>query len=422
MKVSSALRQLRNDRFGHACADSTSVIPRHRPPYRTAGAALLMIVVSVLVLIYMRFQGALTPSTPLTVLSGRSGLSMEIGSKVTYNGVQIGRVGNVEAVTRGGATNAKLRLDIEPEYANLIPANVSVDIAATTLFGNKHVAFSSPRAPSPRRVTSSDVIDVSTVTTEFDTLFETLVSVTKQVDPIKLNQTLSATAQALDGLGERFGQSLADGDAILADLNGQMPRIRTNLDGLADLADTYAEAGPDLFDALAHATTTAHTLSEQQSNLDSALMASLGFADTAAVIDRASPYFVRGNRDGISTTALLDEYSPSLFCMIRNYHDIEPKFNASVGGNGYSVRTRTELLGVANPYVYPDNLPRTNAHGGPEGRPGCWAPVTRDLWPMPYLVMDTGASIAPCNHLDLGQPVARDYVWGRQIGQNTINP
>ena len=33
-----------------------------------------------------------------------------------------------------------------------------------------------------------------------------------------------------------------------------------------------------------------------------------------------------------------------------------------------------------------------NAHGGPEGRPGCWQPVTRDLWPQPYLVMDTGAS------------------------------
>ncbi len=62
------------------------------------------------------------------------------------------------------------------------------------------------------------------------------------------------------------------------------------------------------------------------------------------------------------------------------------------------------MLGAGNPYVYPDNLPRVNANGGPEGRPGCWQPVTRDLWPSPYLVMDTGASIAPYNHIELGQP------------------
>ena len=92
------------------------------------------------------------------------------------------------------------------------------------------------------------------------------------------------------------------------------------------------------------------------------------------------------------------------------------------GGNGYSLNTHTEILGAGNPYVYPDNLPRVNAHGGPEGRPGCWQPVTRDLWPQPYLVMDDGASIAPYNHIGLGQPFANEYVWGRQIGENTINP
>jgi phospholipid/cholesterol/gamma-HCH transport system substrate-binding protein len=60
-----------------------------------------------------------------------------------------------------------------------------------------------------------------------------------------------------------------------------------------------------------------------------------------------------------------------------------------------------DVDGRGNPYVYPDNLPRVNARGGPEGRPGCWQPITRDLWPAPYLVMDTGASIAPYNHIDI---------------------
>ena len=61
--------------------------------------------------------------------------------------------------------------------------------------------------------------------------------------------------------------------------------------------------------------------------------------------------------------------------------------------------------GAPNPYVYPDNLPRVNARGGPGGAPGCWQPITRDLWPAPNLVMDTGASLAPYNHFDTGSPL-----------------
>ena len=66
--------------------------------------------------------------------------------------------------------------------------------------------------------------------------------------------------------------------------------------------------------------------------------------------------------------------------------------------------------------------PRVNARGGPEGRPGCWQKVTRELWPNPYLVMDTGFSIAPYNHAEIPQPVLVEYVWGRQVGEPTINP
>ena len=48
--------------------------------------------------------------------------------------------------------------------------------------------------------------------------------------------------------------------------------------------------------------------------------------------------------------------------------------------------------------------------------------MTRDLYPFPYLVMDTGYSIAPYNHFEFTSPMATDYIWGRQIGENTINP
>jgi phospholipid/cholesterol/gamma-HCH transport system substrate-binding protein len=244
------------------------------------------------------------------------------------------------------------------------------------------------------------------------------------VDPIKLNETLTATAEALDGLGDRFGQALVHGNDILADLNPQMPQIRYDNQRLSDLAEVYAGAAPALFDGLQNAVTTVRTLNEQQGNLDSALMASIGFGNTGGdIFERGGPYLVRGIEDLIPTSTLLDEYSPMIYCTIHNDFLAQPKVAASVGGNGYSIRLNDEVMpGAPNPWVYPDNMPRVNASGGPEGRPGCWQEPTKDLWPAPYLVMDTGASIAPFNHIALGQPLAIDYIWGRQIGENTINP
>jgi phospholipid/cholesterol/gamma-HCH transport system substrate-binding protein len=396
-----------------------------KPPYKLAGIVLSLVAIAALVFVSFQFLGAgpWNPQKKLTVIAARSGLSMDPGAKVTYNGVEIGKVGTVDAVNVGGQPRAKIILEVKPKYLHLIPKNVETSIDATTVFGNKYVNFSTPKSPTPQRISTSDVIDVSSVTTEFNTLFETVVSVAEKVDPIKLNQTLSATAEALDGLGDRFGQSIINGNKILTDVNARMPELRRDNRLLADLGEVYANAAPDLFDGLENAVTTAHTLNEQRANLDQALMASIGFGNTGAdIFERSGPYLVRGAEDLIPTSELLDEYSPSLFCTIRNFHDVEPKVAASLGGNGYSLRTLSELMGAGNPYVYPDNLPRVNAHGGPEGRPGCWQPITRDLWPAPYLVMDTGASIAPYNHFELGQPLLIEYVWGRQVGENTINP
>ena len=397
---------------------------RREPPYKLAGLILALITIAVVVLAYMQFRGDFLNREQLTMISSRAGLSMDPGAKVTYNGVEIGRVGKVQAVSVGDQPRAKITLDVDPKYLKFIPQNVIADITATTVFGNKYISFTSPKNPTPQRITPKDIIDVTSVTTEFNTLFETVVDVAQQVDPVKLNQTLSATAEALSGLGDRFGQSIVHGNEILADVNPQMPQIRQDNRLLADLGDVYANAAPDLFDGLKNAVTTARTLNEQQGNIDQALMAAVGFGNTGGdIFERSAPYLVRGTADLVPTSQLLDTYSPELFCMIRNYHDIEPKASAALGGNGYSLRTTSELMiGAGNPYVYPDNLPLVNARGGPEGRPGCWQPITRDLWPMPYLVMDTGASIAPYNHIELGQPLLIEYVWGRQIGENTINP
>ncbi|MGV0743304.1 MCE family protein [Mycolicibacterium sp. XJ870] len=383
---------------------------------------MVIVVVVVLALTWMQFRGVFEPKTQLTVLSGRSGLSMDPGSKVTFNGVPVGRLAAVDVVNTDDDPQAKLTLDVKPKYLSLIPANAIVELRATTVFGNKYISFLAPDDPSPERISASTPIQAQGVTTEFNTLFETITAISEQVDPIKLNETLTAAAQALDGLGGKFGQSLVNGNDILGEINPRMPEIRRDITGLANLGDVYADAGPDLFDGLANAVTTARTLNEQRGNLDQALVAAVGFGNTGGdIFERGGPYLVRGAQDLLPVSEMLDRNSPALYCMIHNYHDAAPKF-AQQTNNGYSFQILSFAVGAGNAWVYPDNLPRVNAKGGPEGRPGCWQPITRNLWPHPYLVLDTGASIAPYNHFELGQPIMAEYVWGRQIGERTINP
>ncbi|MBV8787019.1 MAG: MCE family protein [Mycobacterium sp.] len=424
-----------------------------RPPYKLIGVASIVVAAVALVLVYGQFRGDFTSKTELTMLASRAGLVMDPGSKVTYNGVEIGRVGKISETVRDGKPAARFTLEVYPRYLKLIPANVNADVKATTVFGGKYVSLTTPQHPSAQKINTHTVIDARSVTTEINTLFETITSIAQKVDPVKLNLTLSAAAQSLAGLGDKFGQSVVNANAILDDVNPQLPQAKRDIAQLAALGDTYANASPDLIDFLNNSVVTARTINAQQKDLDQALLSAVGFGNSGAdIFERGGPYLARGAEDLVPTAQLLDTYSPELFCTLRNYHDIEPKAAAFLGGNGYSLNSHTQALsglglvanplslvavaaltlglgglaglvgGAPNPYTYPENLPRVNARGGPGGAPGCWQPLTHDLWPAPELVMDSGNSIAPYNHLDTGSPYAIEYVWGRQVGDNTINP
>jgi phospholipid/cholesterol/gamma-HCH transport system substrate-binding protein len=447
----------------------------NKPPFQSfwvAGVVVMLVGLLVLALVYAQYTGYFTAKDQLTLYSPRAGLVMDPGAKVTFNGVQIGRVSDISekqynftlrkepqpgdppSVQSGAEPAAKFTLDVDPKYMGLIPTNVDAKLVATTVFGGKYVSFTSPKDPSPGRVKPGQTIHYAThVTTEINTLFQTITSISEKVDPVKVNLTLSAAADALNQLGDKFGQSIVNANAILDDVNPRMPTIRHDIQQLATLGDTYADASPDLLDFLNNAVTTAHTLHQQEGQLDEALLAATGFGNTGAdIVNRGGPYLARGAADLRPGAHLLHTYAPELFCAVRNISDSEPDVAAFTGGfGGYELRTNVALLsglgliaslpglgltaasmglaglaglvgGSPNPYIYPENLPRINAHGGPGGAPGCWQKITRQLWPAPYLVMDTGVSEAPYNHLDVGSPYAIEYVWGRQVGDNTINP
>ena len=62
--------------------------------------------------------------------------------------------------------------------------------------------------------------------------------------------TLNALATALEGRGEQLGETLDELDAYLGEISDKLPTLREDLVSLANVADTYDLAAPDLIDVL----------------------------------------------------------------------------------------------------------------------------------------------------------------------------
>ena len=202
--------------------------------HRLAGVALLVVIGTVASLLFLQSRGAFSDTARLIVKSGRSGLVLDPGAKATFNGVLVGRVTTIDAVQDDGQSAARLEVHVDARYLPVMPANVSADVVASTIFGNKTLAFTAPRNPSVERISDGDVITATTVTTEFQTLFETVSGIAEKIDPVQLNLTLSAAAEALTGLGTSFGRSLTDANAILTELNPRIPQLREGVRNLTD--------------------------------------------------------------------------------------------------------------------------------------------------------------------------------------------
>src|SRR6202022_2323277 len=98
-------------------------------------------------LTYALFAGTLRSEVPATLTSDRAGLVMETNAKVKLRGVQVGRVSGIT----GGKEPVVLKLQIDADQIQYIPANVEAQIRATTGLGAKFVDLVYPTNPSPKR-------------------------------------------------------------------------------------------------------------------------------------------------------------------------------------------------------------------------------------------------------------------------------
>ncbi|RNL79554.1 MCE family protein [Nocardioides marmorisolisilvae] len=281
-----------------------------------AGIAYMTAVVVLIGLSIAIYQKVFTPVTTVTVKADRAGLQLSKFGDVRLHGVLIGQVRSIKQ----DGKEAVIKIGLKPSQAKKIPSNVSVEIRPTTLFGQKYVALIDPKEPSGSTLHNGSVIPASRVTTnvELQQILATLFPLLRSIRPADLNTTLYALSTALEGRGEKLGQTISDLNTYLAAVNVHLPTVRKDLELLASVSKTYSLAAPDIVRLLTNATTTARTLVDTKDDLKGFITATTQLAITGTnILDTNGDAIVTESHLARPLVTLLDTYSPEYTCLFQ---------------------------------------------------------------------------------------------------------
>ncbi|MBM9460603.1 MCE family protein [Nocardioides sp. zg-536] len=297
-----------------------------------AGVVFLSVIALLVWLSIAIYNKTFESSTKVVVKADRAGLQLAKFGDVRINGALVGRVDRIDQ----DGEEAEITLALQPSAAEKIPANISVQILPTTLFGQKFVSLVRPDEPSPKPIRDGDVISSDRVETnvELSQILADLFPLLRSVKPADLNATLNALATALEGRGNDLGATMDELGEYIGAIDGSLPTLRKDLEALADVAEAYDAAAPDLLDVLDNLTVTSKTVVEKAADLDVFFSDLTGLARTSTrLLGDNEQNLIRMGEVTEPVLALLAEYSPQFPCLIRGAANYEPILSKTFEGN-----------------------------------------------------------------------------------------
>lgn len=351
-----------------------------------AGVAFLSAIAMLIGLSIAIYGKAFDRVTTVRIHADRAGLQLAKFGDVRLNGALVGQVRGIDQ----DGKQAVITVGLEPDEAAQIPDNVGVEILPTTLFGQKFVSLVLPERPSRAPLADGAVIPAERVETnvELSRILADLFPLLRSVRPADLNATLNALATALAGRGEQLGRTMDQLDVYLGAIDDHLPTLRRDLVKLADVADTYDLAAPDLLDVLRNVTTTSETIVDNRAQLRTFFADLGGVADTTTDLLRTNESnLIRLGQVTEPMLRLLAVYSPEFPCLLKGAAKYAPRLARTFEGN--QVKQYVEL-GAAQYRAYDE---RDRPTYGEVGR-GPWCLGLPDPpVPAPSVPLDQGSDL-----------------------------
>ena len=383
-----------------------------RTTVRLAAAVLAGLVVAFAVLTYLSYTAAFTSTDTVTVAAPRAGLVMEKGAKVKYRGIQVGKV---EDIGYAG-DQARLTLAINSGEMHFIPSDATVHIAGNTIFGAKSVEFVPPQTPSGKSLRPEAVVQASAVQLEVNTLFQSLIDLLHKIDPVELNGTLSALAEGLRGHGDDLGALLSGLNTLTRQANPKLPALQEDFRKAGIVTSTYADAAPDLNPVFDNLPTINKTVVDQQNNLNTTLLATIGLANNAyETLEPAEQDFIDAINRLRAPVKVAHDYSPEFGCLFRGIGRGIKEYSPLLGVRKAGLFTSSSFVLGAPSYTYPESLPQVNASGGPNCRGLPDMPTKQtgsSFYRAPFLVTDNAnIPYQPFTELQVDAPSTLQFLF-----------
>jgi len=337
-----------------------------RATLATRGVVAVTVTVLVVGLLLAYGRGAFDDRMAAVARLDDVGGSLITGSDVKYDGVIVGRVARLgPSERRGGGVD--VTLDLEPALAGDVPGNVVARVLPASVFGTSYLDL---RVPGAARGTLTEAQriaqDTSAETLEVQRLLDGLDQVVDALGPAELATTLEALADALDGNGQRLGETIEAVHGYLRKLNPAMPLVRRNLSLLATNLEAFEEYAPGLLDATDDVLVAAGTLSRRAGDFRALVRSgSRTFDRTTGVL--------RDNREALAaalvrTASLVDVLHDNRWSVVRGVlttTEFARRFGEAMPEGQY-LRIEADLVTGQQPYG-PERCP---SYGGHRGR-GC---------------------------------------------------
>ncbi len=347
------------------------------------GVVGLVVIAVIVTGLYGTYQQWFRSVTTVTVEADRAGLLLDKGASVRLYGVAVGQVRDVTATSDG----ARIEIAIDEDQAHLIPASSTARITATTLFGAKLVELDAPDGPVTDPVQAGQTLQASSTSIEANDVFQNAMTLLDAIDVEQLNTTLTATATAFEGRGQKIGELITGADTLLTGLNPSLDQLGEDF-RLADTFLTNVNAVfPQLLDVVEQATTTTDTLIQTQAQFRSATETFIPAADAVAGFVRSiDAPLTAATRVLEPTTELLREYSPALTCTLDQLSEHNSRFVAVFDQKYPALMGHTSFLPGQDPYTFEKNAPKLVTGVGPK----CYRQPTPERPLVPHIQFDDG--------------------------------
>lgn len=331
---------------------------------RVYGAVFVALVVLFVWFTYAVFTKKFSDYDEVTLQSDKVGLSLPDRADVKIRGVLVGEV--IEVDTDGD--RAELTLGLYPEQTRTIPSNVTAQILPKTLFGEKYVALQVPEDPADP-IEAGDTIQRTNLSIELEAVLNDLFPLLRAVRPADLNYTLNAVSEALEGRGDKLGNSLQTLDGYLREFNPEVPDLIDSVVKLGQVSATYNSVIPELTRILRNSVKTTSTLETKDQQIKALFNDVAGFSDTSkAFLDKNGANLITLADQGQRILPLLARYSPQYECFIEAIVAAIPRQESTF---------RDKKLHIVVEPINPERQPRAYT---PSDRPA----YTDDRGPFPY--------------------------------------